>query len=28
VKTEDGMTDAKRGCPVASDRGVKPPAVR
>jgi OOP family OmpA-OmpF porin len=28
VKTEEGMTDVSRGCPIALDRGVKPPPVR
>jgi OmpA-OmpF porin, OOP family len=27
VKTEDGPTGVSRGCPVALDRGVKPPPV-
>jgi outer membrane protein OmpA-like peptidoglycan-associated protein len=27
VKTEDGPTGVSRGCPVAADRGVKPPPV-
>ncbi len=28
VKTEDGVTDAKRGCPIATDHGVVPPPVK
>ena len=28
VKTEDGETGVSRGCPVASDKGVKPPPIR
>jgi len=28
VKTEEGMTDVTRGCPIALDHGVKPPPVR
>ena len=28
VKTEDGLTDVKRGCARATERGVKPPLVR
>jgi len=28
VKTEDGETGVSRGCPVAADKGVKPPPIR
>jgi len=28
VKTEDGMTDVKRGCDTATSKGVSPPPVR
>ncbi|HWP05727.1 MAG TPA: OmpA family protein, partial [Polyangiaceae bacterium] len=28
VKTEDGDTGVSRGCPVASDKGVKPPPIK
>ena len=25
---EDGITDVRRGCPIAKDKGVNPPPVR
>jgi len=28
VKTEDGETGVSRGCPVAADKGVKPPPIK